>query len=80
MANRGYKTRKFGGETFKWTGFIGNKTDAKKEAARERSKGSLARVVDTDIGYLVYVKEKMYRAHHGKPLRTAAGRKIRITR
>lgn len=80
------KTRKFNGETFRLvpldeSGFeYGSKTDAKRIAEGYRRRGYLARVVDEGWGHQVYVKEKVYRAHHGKALRDAKGRTIRLTR
>jgi len=55
-------TRKFNGETLHSVGNpVSTKSEAQKTAKTYRKMGYLARIVDLDYGYGVFVKEKLYR-------------------
>ena len=67
-------TRKFNGETLHLVGNpVSTKSEAQKIAKTYRKLGYLARVVDLDYGYGVFVKEKLYRTDK-------FGNTVRITR
>ena len=67
-------TRKFNGETLHLVGNpVSTKSEAQKIAKTYRKLGYLARVVDLDYGYGVFVKEKLYRTDK-------LGNTVRITR
>ena len=67
-------TRKFNGETLHLVGNpVSTKSEAQKIAKTYRKLGYLARVVELDYGYGVFVKEKLYRTDK-------LGNTVRITR
>ena len=67
-------TRKFNGETLHLVGNpVSTKSEAQKIAKTYRKLGYLARVVDLDYAYGVFVKEKLYRTDK-------LGNTVRITR
>ena len=67
-------TRKFNGETLHLVGNpVSTKSEAQKIAKTYRKLGYLARVVDLDYGYGIFVKEKLYRTDK-------LGNTVRITR
>lgn len=68
------RTRKFNGETLHLVGNpVSTKIEAQELAKTYRKLGYLARVVDLDYGYGVFVKEKLYRTDK-------LGNRVRITR
>ena len=67
-------TRKFNGETLHLVGNpVSTKSEAQKIAKTYRKLGYLARVVDLDYGYGVFIKEKLYRTDK-------SGNTVHITR